>query len=42
MLDYACTIQLEAQVELITAQRAEPQSADLSGFSFVAISNSYV
>ena len=42
MLGYACTVQLQVQGGLVTAQRAEPQSADLLHFSFVAISKSYV
>ncbi len=35
-------MQGKAQLGLVTAQRAEPQSADLLEFSFVAISKSYV
>ena len=45
MLGHACTVQLKAQGSLsllVTAQRAEPQSADLLGLSFVTISKSYV
>ena len=42
MLGYACTLQHKSQPGAVTAQDAEPQSADLLEFSFVAISKSYV
>ena len=42
MLGYACTLQHKSQPGAVTAQDAEPQSADLLEFSFVALSKSYV